>query len=70
MRSLYSLGKNGPSQPHQKPVKKFQQKPLIGANKAINSFAHNGLFQATNIATKSGSKAILQMTRDANINKR
>lgn len=70
MRSLYSLGENGPSKPHKKPVKKFEQKPLIGANKAINSFAHNGLFQATNIAATSNNRAVLQMTRDSRINKR
>jgi hypothetical protein len=69
MRSLYSLGKNGPGEPRQRQAKEFHPKPLVAANKPINSFSQNGLFHATNIATKSGSRAMNQMIRDSHINK-
>ena len=68
-QSLYSLGKNGPTQHRLKQPKKFTVAPIIGASKPINQFSTNGLFRATNIAGRSGHSAVTQLSRDININK-
>lgn len=69
-QSLYSLGKNGPNKKRLSEPKKFSVGTIMPSNKAVNTFSPNGLFKATNIASKSNHGAMLQLSRDMNINKK
>lgn len=70
MRSHQSLAKGGPGNPKPKKPNPFKPQPMLAANKAINSFAPNGLFHATDIAATSGRRSVNQMIKDSHINKK